>query len=160
MNKLITIRQFKIDAYNSLHDLSPLLFIQRYKKGEPFSLQTHDIRYNRDGSPNKKDLVRQVLLQSQNYCSFNPETGKIETDIEKNRSVIDIWRHIKAVYPGISIFAVMKVLHSLCIDGEVFGQYCHRIKRAVFRSFDLKTTDMRFVCQEYKISFNTWRNLE
>lgn len=154
----ILVRRDKIAEYNANTDLSPLRFI---KLGKEVKIAKSDLKFNPSGSPNRKYLIKAILTMSQTCSSMNIETGIVETPRGKNRSVIDIWRHAIYMYPDMDIYRIMEAMHTLCKDGEVFGQFCRRIKRAVFRNFNFShlTTNMHFMCNEYAISFNSWEVL-
>jgi hypothetical protein len=156
---LIQQRREKILAYNSQTCLEPLIFMDR--KGGILEIAKEDLKFNKSGTPNRRRLVLSILEMCRNYGSTNQVTNKFETDAGRNRSAIDIWRHAKALYPNIDVFRIMETIWQLCEEGEVFGQYCHRVMRAVFRTWnhDGKDTDMHFDCHEYDIVFNTWELL-
>lgn len=154
---VIQDRKNKILAYNQTKDLSPLKFVKN--TGVEYKIPKSDLKFNRNGTPHRKNLIKVLLYASTYYYSKNTVTGEIETPPRKNRSIIDIWRHALYLYPNISLFKLMESMHSLCSDGEVFGQACKIIKRAVFRTHDMRPTNINFRCPEYNISFNSWKTL-
>lgn len=145
----------KIVAYNSKHNLTPLYFT-RLGGTAIVPMDESRLRFNQDGSPNRKRLILEILRMTSNYCSHNGTT--VETTPGRNRSSLDIWRHARYVYPDIDLFAIMEAIHKLCAYSLIYGQYCHQVKRAVFYISDSHTY-MSFHCGEYKMSFNTWKNL-
>lgn len=154
-NAVIQKRIDKIVAYNSKQNLTPLYFTSM-TSGETVAMEKRNLRFNADGSPNRKRLVLEILRMARNYCSHNGTL--VETTPGRNRSSLDIWRHARYLYPDIDLFAIMETLHKLCSDNLVFGQYCGQVHRAVF-SIAPWGTNMSFMCNEYKISFNSWRQL-
>ena len=159
MSKLIDKRLQKIATYNSQQKLSPLYFSKRASPHVAIDIPERLIRLNPGGAVNKSLLVMGILTMSAEFCSTRAENHLIETFPGKNRSVIDIWRHAIYVFPEIDITELMEEIHYLCDSGQVFGQYCSVVRRAVFRNFNLSYTDMHFMSREYKISFNSWKNL-
>lgn len=59
--------------------------------------------------------------------------GSTQTDPSRNRSVLDIWRHIKFFNPSADIFSVMRALYSVT-NG---GWYCCNVHKRVFASRDI-----------------------
>lgn len=164
MNKLLETRRNKILAYNSKHDCSPLLF--RDYRGLIKTIPKEELRFNNDGSPNRKRLVLSILSMSEHFDSVR-EDGTWETSPGRNRSSLDIWRHAKALYPDIDVFSIMETIHRLTKSGALFTQYCTTVHRSVTylsdsRGRDIFTRDdedLMWRCGDYNISFNTWRNL-
>jgi hypothetical protein len=159
-------RREKILAYNSKHDCSPLIF-KTWNGSREVTIPSDQLKFNKDGSPNVKQLVLTILEMSERNSSFNRDTNKFETSEGRNRSSLDIWRHAKNIYPDIDVFRIMEVLHKLCKSGVVRGQHCSTVHRAVFyrnenRGYDIFSRDdedLMWRCGDYKISFNTWSNL-
>lgn len=160
-NKMIAKRREKILDYNSRQCTDPLLFREFYGyENKIIPIPESQLKFNRDGSPNKKQLVRVVLNMACNYSSYNPTTDKYETSPGRNRSSLDIWRHIKSIYPDMDVFLIMEAIHALYIvpSENIYGQYCGVVHRSVFNLSDSRYY-VSWRCGEYKISFNTWRKL-
>ncbi len=156
-NKLIEQRREKILAYNGKHDCSPLVFMGY--GGKIHKIPAEDLKFNLDGSPNKRRLILSILDQSNKWSSFNSTTVKVETTPGRNRSSLDIWRHAKDLYPDIDVFLIMEAIHKLVLSGDVYGQYCCQVHRAVFDIYHHNISDHFWLCREYKISFNSWKQL-
>lgn len=164
MNKTLENRRTKILAYNNKHRTDPLLFMNFAKKIVP--IPETDLKFNKDGSPNRRRLVMTIINMSEKYASVT-ETGLYETAPERNRSALDIWRHAKAIYPDIDVFGIMEAIYKLCLSGELYGQYCGTVHRAVFYSSATHYRDtrrrhpdeLRWTCGDYRITFSTWENL-
>jgi len=160
-NKMIAKRREKILAYNSKQCCDPLEFKGQYGIGnKSVPIPEDELKFNHDGSPNRKQLVRIIIRMAVRYGSYNPTTKVLETGCGRNRSSLDIWRHAKSLYPDMDVFLIMEAIHALYIDPreKIYGQYCSFVKRSVFdlsgpREF------LSWGCGEYKISFNTWRKL-
>jgi hypothetical protein len=158
---MIAKRREKILAYNSRQCTDPLFFREYYDSDKKIiPIPESELKFNRDGSPNRKQLVRIVLYMALRYSSYNPITDKYETGTGRNRSSLDIWRHIKSIYPDMDVFLIMEAIHALAIDHaeEIYGQYCSMVRRSVFNLTGPRDY-MSWRCGEYKISFNTWRKL-
>lgn len=161
-NKMIAKRREKILAYNSKQCCDPLEFRSQYGIGrnESVPIPEDELKFNRDGSPNRKQLVRIILRMAERYGSYNPTTKVLETGCGRNRSSLDIWRHAKSLYPDMDVFLIMEAIHALAENyrEEIYGQYCSYVKRSVF-NLNGPREDRFWTCKEYKISFNTWRKL-
>ena len=160
-NKMIAKRREKILDYNSRQCTDPLLFREYYGPNRKIiPIPESQLKFNMDGSPNRKQLVRVVLNMACNYASYNPNMNYIETGPGRNRSSLDIWRHIKSIYPDMDVFLIMEAIHALATDHteEIYGQYCSFVHRAVFNLSGHRDY-MSWRCGEYKISFNVWRKL-
>ena len=160
-NKMIAKRREKILQYNSKQCCDPLEFKDQYDiRGDSIPITEDQLKFNRDGSPNRKQLVRIILEMAREYGSYNPTTKSLETGCGRNRSSLDIWRHVKSLYPDMDVFLIMEAIHALSMDDreEIYGQYCNYVKRSVF-SLDGPREYIYWKCNEYKISFNTWRKL-
>jgi len=169
MNSRIAQRREKILAYNNSHCTDALEFKVLYgsKTGQIVTIpEAHtmlpntELKFNRDGSPNRKQLVRIILRMAENYGSYNPTTRILETGCGRNRSSLDIWRHAKSVYPDIDVFLIMEAIYALADDEQerIFGQYCGMVHRAVF-NLGGPRLNHRWRCDEYKIMFTTWKKL-
>lgn len=100
-----------------------------------------------------RDVVYKILQLSRKYGSYNPHTKKVETDKGRNRSSLDIWRHVIYYRKRTSIYSVMKALYQLRNDLEWL--YCHDVERMVFcvDESELDTND------EYGLQFKDWKNI-
>lgn len=164
MNKMLENRRNKILAYNAKHDAGPLLFMNY--KSQIVRIPDSELKFNKDGSPNRRRLVMSIISMSEKYSSVT-EAGVYETSAERNRSALDIWRHAKAIYPDIDVFSIMEAIYKLCLNGELYGQFCRTVRRAVFYSSGSRgrhigsrdRDELRWLCGEYRITFSTWENL-
>ena len=149
-------RREKILEYNSRFDDCPLIFVD-YGRKQVF-IPKENLKFNKDGGPNIYRLVISILEMCNKYYSASIN-GVLETSPGRNRSSFDIWRHAKMLYPDIDVFRIMEVLHRLCKERAVYGQYCFQVKRAVFYISDRAEFRPNWLCREYKIVFNTWKKL-
>lgn len=148
-------RQKVYDYLNSeyIKSTSPLLFKDYQSPNEEFDPSKYSVN----------DMVRRVLILSNNYFSVNSENNSIETCSERWRSSLDIWRHIKYYYPEITIFDVMTAIYD--IRGELGGQYCSFIKRRTFRIKGEHTFGSRswvnnqFGIDEYGLNWKDWEDI-
>jgi len=158
----ISERRQKILDYNSVHDYGYLVFRRdgytRPDERTVIPIPAGQLKFNMDGSPNRKQLVRVIMDMSRIYGSFNPTTNRMETSSGRNRSSLDIWRHAKSIYPDIDVFLIMEAIYALCYREGLFGQYCSTVHRAVFNLRGYENSE-NFVCREYRINFSTWRQL-
>lgn len=153
---MIQNRRDKILAYNSKRDCRPLRFSFR---GDEKTIPERELKFNKDGSPNVYRLVISILEMCSSCRSINSVTDVLETMQDCNRSSLDIWRHAKYLYPDIDVFKIMEALHRLVREDKVYAQFCNQVKRTVFYLDEDRSHDMHFKCEEYNISFNTWRKL-
>jgi hypothetical protein len=107
--------------------------------------------------------IMRCLQYNKEYESFF--SGKnnewCETPSGANRSVIDIWRHIKHYNPDLTIFEVMDCLYDLVYeDNDINCFICGDIGRRVFiideDVFYLNDGDMYDV---FHITFDEWKNI-
>jgi len=109
-------------SYLSYHDTSPLVFLEDKSENIPDDLDELIIFC----------LERMSYNSSKNYIN-----NRIETDPNKWRSSIDIWRHVKFYKPEITIFDVMDSLYRQ--QDELVGHYCITVQRQVFKLRMLNT---------------------
>jgi hypothetical protein len=107
------------------------------------------IKYNK----NLKHLIHMILELSDVYDSYNTD-GDYETDRGRMRSSIDIWRHIKQVFPKINIFTVMETLYAM--RNDLYYGYCSTVERTVFESGCTHLDYDDFFTREYSIRFSDW----
>lgn len=117
-------------------------------------------------------LIILTLLFTNCSPSCRKDTGGYlyrETDEERNRSVLDIYRHIKSVRKSITIFSVMHSLYNVTFqpgsvrnNSPVEMSVCSTIERRVFYfvgvslgrvydDYDLQEFD------EFNLQFKSWR---
>jgi len=105
-----------------------------------------------------RELVLSVLAAADNHASLT-DHNTTDTYPYKNRSSIDIWRHIISVTPDVTIFEVLRTLFELIRDKEVGSLKCPRIGRRVFRLKSVPgwTEDYgRFELDEYGLLTADW----
>ena len=154
MGKRLAQRREKILRYISEHNTDNLLFRHPGYRETPEEYMVH---LDADGS-NIDDLVMEIITKSENYCSYNPNMGYVETIYGRMRSSLDIWRHAKSVLPDIDIFTIMESIYN--IKELLYGHYCITVKRAVFRLPNSWSSGVsNFLCREYGIRLSTWRKL-
>lgn len=81
-------------------------------------------------STNVDSMVLRTLELTNRFPSYCNST--VETFPGKNRSVLDIWRHIIYYYPDTTIFQVMDSLYRLVYAGKITTLFCSTIHRRVF----------------------------
>lgn len=115
-------------------------------------------------------LVEYILARSY-WCDSLDETGKRETEPDCRRSSIDIWRHAILYKPELTIFYIMRTIHSMSkiidetdIDYNrsiLYSLYCPNIKRRVFKLSILHLhciTDVIYR-DEYGMVFSDWEHI-
>ncbi len=147
----------RIDSYLSRHETSPLEFKEIFSERE--------IKSDISDTQSLETLIERCLQLMEIACSYNTETGALETIDGKWRSSLDIWRHIKLFRPQVTIYQVMKTLW--IIKSKLVGHYCPDIRRRVFK---LKETNLtcglvygtmyKRQLDEYDVDFPDWDTLE
>ena len=138
------INRTKIEIFlRTVDDISPL----KFGTHAVFNLDEHPI----------EDLIVYVLNFMHRYNSISSSTGEIETYRNHDRSIIDIWRHLKFYLPELSIFDVMKNIHK--VKGLV-GHYCPTVGRQVFNLKSIrKMYDFYNGSNEFDVPFSEWKEL-
>lgn len=110
------------------------------------------------------DSIIECLSLNKEFCSTS-QKGGLETDSNCNRSVIDIWRHLKYYNPELTIFEVMSCLYEYIMseDEEEFRIstfICPNIGRRVFILDDTSyyVSDTQFA-DALHIDFHEWNNI-
>ena len=124
--------------------------------------KTNPLRFN--GSPHLRkiedldELVYKILKHTKHYRSINIASGLVETNPNRWRSSLDIWRHVIYYKPNYTIFDVMNSLYILGTNNKVFGQYCHFINRRTFKTKGsmVFNQEMR---DEYNLTFYRWEDI-
>lgn len=105
-------------------------------------------------------LILECLKLSLSYCSKDSVNDKIETEPNKYRSSLDIWRHVIYFNPEITIFDVMESLYEN--RGKLITHYCPDIKRRVFklpRDHYFTSMNDEDCLDEYELTFYDWENI-
>lgn len=129
--------------YDGIEAIAPLMF-------------SDDNKYIPEVLGKNKPLgerIMYVLYYTTMHDSINCETDDTETESYRDRSALDIWRHLRYYDKTLSIFTVMREIHSLvfknydivgekenCIlpDSQIVGHYCGTIRRQVFTTREIK----------------------
>ena len=82
-------------------------------------------------------MILHMLLNTRDSDSYTKpaserDTPSLETTKYRNRSVLDIWRHIKSLRSSYSIIDVMHELRGLTVANKLSSLVCHNIGRRVF----------------------------
>ena len=124
--------------------------------------KTNPLRFN--GSPHLRkiedldELVYKILKHTKHYRSINIASGLVETNPNRWRSSLDIWRHVIYYKPNYTIFDVMNSLYILGTNNKVFGQYCHLIYRRTFKTKGYVLAD-QWKVDEYNLTFDEWKDI-
>lgn len=148
-SKLVANRRQKILNYISRYDQSPLIFRSYYSDSVPEQEVPAGLSI--------RDAVKEALMLSRNFGSYNPSINRMETTPGRMRSSLDIWRHLKSYYPDIDIFSVMEAIYQL--RRNLYGHYCITVKRAVFKWANDLADMQSFYCNDYHMTFNGWKKL-
>ncbi len=108
------------------------------------------------------EIIFEILKISRLYNSCRKIDNQLirETWANSYRSSIDIWRHIIAIRPEVTIFEVMRKLWE--IKNRLYGQYCYDVHRRVFKNKyeDCEySVDSYYTDDEYCLLFNDWRRI-
>lgn len=134
----------KVANYLKGRDITPLRF-------EGYESPANEAK----DSPLKKIIERCIDLTT-DYRSID-QYDDVETREDADRSVLDIWRHIRYYYPNISLLSVMRNMHK--VTGLV-GHYCPTIKRQVFNTKKNRPEYYFFDdMNEFGIPFEDWKRL-
>ena len=106
------------------------------------------------------ELIVKVIYLTQYFKSEN-ELGKIETGFAKNRSSLDIWRHVKYYLPDVTIYDIMHELFKLNYD-HFYTLFCPDIKRRVFHWYCLRASSNHDVNyrDEYGLTYYDWETIK
>lgn len=111
------------------------------------------------------DSIIECLRLNEDNCSANSRTKSVETGEDCNRSVIDIWRHLKYYNSELTIFEVMSCLYNYIMneteyDYKISTFICSDIRRRVFILKDHRfyVTD-KSVNDSLHINFHDWNNI-
>lgn len=143
-------------------DCSPLFFTKRWNE-EPLEVtlpQKENYSSNREFL---KDLVRVILQYTKHNYSINSVTKEMETVPGRNRTSLDLWRHIIYFFPEISIFEVMRALHSTTLTTF----FCYTIEKRVFPTIKFYDLGVNTGCSassvlhpdEYDLLYKDWENI-
>lgn len=149
----------KVENYlnNMWVSTEPLIFEGYESRIEEFDPEKYSV----------EDMVERALELCKKYFSINSssEEGNWETNPDRSRSSLDIWRHIKYYYPTITIFQVMNALYILGRERqEVGGLYCSDVGRRVFRLIRIEEegdweSTFHWSPDEYGLGFNDWKDI-
>jgi hypothetical protein len=79
-----------------------------------------------------------VMCQERNtVCS---DTGKVETNASRRRSIGDIYRLCKYYYDNVTLLEVQYILAKLCTEKKIGYFYCNNNKKRVYMSYDFYGT--------------------
>ena len=106
------------------------------------------------------DLVEKCLNLTFFYSSVSDDLGE-ECYNGRDRSVLDIWRHVKFFSPDTTIFEVMNSIHKLSKTKRLVGQHCNDTGRQMF---NLKTNQPRYSLfvedeTEFGFDFYEWEGI-
>lgn len=154
-NKKQKAVQLKLKSM-SKEQLAPLQF----KNG--YDIET-DPDIEKNYFPELLDLnkvVKEILHLKDSYCSVNTITDITETLQRKNRSSLDIWRHVIFFYPEVTLEEVMHQLNKLAMCHEITSFICCDIKRRVFLYHSLSNQYIGHTLSqdEYGLYFHEWKD--
>jgi hypothetical protein len=105
--------------------------------------------------------LEECLLKDSTTLIYNSYTK--ETSAGRNRSSLDLWRHLKFYLPEITIYDVMHSLYNLMQDKPIHSQYCYTVQRRVFNCRESGyTAPINYGIQskdEYGLLFSEWKNI-
>ena len=106
------------------------------------------------------ELIVKILYLSKYFKSEN-KAGKIETSFNKNRSSLDIWRHVKYYLPEITIYDIMNELYKLN-SFHFYTLLCPDIKRRVFHwsGEERGVIYNESFRDEFGLTFYEWENIK
>lgn len=112
------------------------------------------------------DLVIKVLKYAKLYNSFIIDKKDVDTGPGRNRSSLDIWRHVKYFRPDTTIFDVMHSLYNIVDYKEnglykIASLYCNNIRRRVFCRSDTiyRNVYNETTSDEYGLTFKFWEDI-
>lgn len=127
----------KIKSSSKVDLTSELLFEEiNTKQKPPINLTMEDFSDVSDEILSSTELLEDLvpLVVKRTYISGSiNKAGFKETDMAKNRSTIDIWRHVKFFKPETTIFQVMEILYKGIKKGLYYTVRCPDISRRVFK---------------------------
>lgn len=130
-------------------------YIQNYNR-TPLKFKYYNAPENIELTETNVDkMVYRALVLSDVFPSENSD-GRLETEPKRNRSSLDIWRHVIYYYPEITIFQVMNSLFNLKTVGEIGTIFCSQIMRRVFY---LNSPSGDSVNDEYGLNFSDWGDI-
>lgn len=157
------VNRDKVLEYISHEKSSPLVFQGLLEEG----LSWDNIgKYFIEGET-VEGMVRKVLQYSNKFPSFDSVEGEFETAPGKNRSTLDIWRHIIFFNKEITIFDVMHAIDNIG-GNELVGGVCMDIGRRVFKLIVNRRRDTREFSMfnnsyadtdEYGLRFDEWKEI-
>ena len=140
---------------------SVLDYIKIYNKGILYFREVENELLHIKDVDDLVDNCMTLLREKGSYRILESGTKYLETHPGKFRSSLDIWRHILAVRPEITIFEVMNSIYN--IRDRLYGQYCSEVHRRVFKihlvgyyDHGLESTNYR---DEYNLLFKDWENI-
>lgn len=104
------------------------------------------------------DSIIKCLELMKDFCSSTK--NYLETGDDCNRSVIDIWRHLRYYNTKLTIFDVMRELYILVDMGSISTFICPNIKRRVFiyGEDDFYANDLE-IHDTLHLTFYEWENI-
>lgn len=139
-----------VQNYIDKYDTSPLKFAKP-------TYHSHNFHY--DEKADLKELVIDILKGTLRLFSVVAETEEYECDADRNRSSLDIWRHVIFFRPSTTIFEVMEKLYELVAERRITSIYCGNVKRRVFRYY---TDSNHLGCStndEYGLELINWKRI-
>lgn len=120
--------------------------------------------------------IMNALEQADESNSINSDSFDVETEKGRDRSVLDIWRHLRYYDKTLSIFEVMREIYGLifsdyvtisesrnCLlpESKIVGHFCDTVARQVFNTREVKPDYYMYVGRltEFGIYVNEWRLL-
>lgn len=117
--------------------------------------------------------IMNALEQADESDSINSDSYDVETEGGRDRSVLDVWRHLRYYDKTLSIFEVMREIHGLifsdyetisesrnCLlpESKIVGHFCDTVARQVFNTRDVKQDYYMYVGREteFGIYINEW----
>jgi hypothetical protein len=146
--------ELAVKEYLHQNDTSPLFFGFQDSDTEPNQV---------DNTGDLDNLVYSIIRATRHNGSFD-EHGELDTEGNRSRSSIDIWRHVKSYRPDVTIFEVMRSMYALSYseDRPLVGHWCSTVNRRVFRAkedfpnWNLLVADQS---DEYNLILDDWENI-
>jgi hypothetical protein len=111
-----------------------------------------------DNVNNVRDLII-FVLRSSKYCQSRfLKPDKFQCYNSRNRSVVDIWRHIKYYNDTIDLFSVMRTI----VNIRCARAYCDQVRKRVFfyrqpdQSFYVMDDDL---LDEFGLCIDDWKQI-
>jgi hypothetical protein len=150
---------------NYVDSLSPLYFNGYESPKDEFDPDKHSV----------EAMCKRMLQLTRSYPSFDEDTKELECSSGRNRSSLDVWRHIRYYYPQITIYDVMNALYNIDEENDgYYGFFCGNIKRRIFkmgvghrtvenqdwqRNFNRSGVFDRNNLDEYELFWNDWKDI-